>query len=236
MSSYLQRLVDTAAGRGHAVHPHTGSIFSPRLEERPAPLQGWEETEQVTLAQPPRHQPHATPPEREPAAPPQGVRPGSEHAPLLPKSVASDGRAASDAPRFVPAMSDPVGSPDDPFGDPFGDRSSRLAAEAQRPLLTAEADVHVTAPAPASGRAGAPFRPVMQPTRVSDAVVSATGPGDRSRLRHGAQAAQQPDDIQIHIGRIEVLAVPSPAPRAPKAPDRSLSLDAYLNRRDGRTR
>jgi hypothetical protein len=232
MSSYLQRLVDTAAGRGDAVHPRTGSIFSPRLEERPAPLQGWEETEHVTLAQPPLHQPHATPPEREPPEPPRGVRPGSEHAPLLPKSVAPDRRAAADAPPFVPAMSDPVGSPDDPFGD----RSSRPAAEAQRPLLTAEADVHVTVPAPASGRAGDPFRPVMQPTRVSDAVVSATGPGDRPRPRHGAQAAQQPDDIQIHIGRIEVLAVPPPAPRAPKAPDRSLSLDAYLNRRDGRTR
>jgi hypothetical protein len=109
-------------------------------------------------------------------------------------------------------------------------------AEPQRRLLTAEADVHVTVPAPASGRAGDPFRPVMKPMRMSDAVISTAGPADRPRQRHGAQAAQQPDDIQIHIGRIEVLAVPPPAPRARQAPDRSLSLDAYLSRRDGRAR
>jgi hypothetical protein len=231
MSGYLQRLVDRAAGRGEAVHPRTGSIFSPRLEERPAPLQGWEESEHVTLAQPPPDA-HATPPELERPKPSRGVRLRFDHAPLLPKAVAPDRGATAEAPPFVPAVSDPVGPPEDPFDD----RSSRPVAEPQRRLLTAEADVHVTVPAPASGRAGDPFRPVMKPTSPSNAVVSAAGPRDRPRPRHGAQAAQQPDDIQIHIGRIEVLAVPPPAPRAPKAPDRSLSLDAYLSRRDGRAR
>ena len=202
MSGYLQRLVDTAAGRGDAVHPRTGSIFSPRLEERPAPLQRGEETEHVMLAQPPPD-PHATPPELERPEPSRGVRLRSDHAPLLPKSVAPDRAATADAPPFVPAVSDPGGTPEDPFDD----RSSRRVAEPERRPVTAEADVHVTVPAPASGRAVDPFRPVMKPTRMSDAVVSAAGPGDRPRPRNGAQAAQQPDDIQIHIGRIEVLAV-----------------------------
>jgi hypothetical protein len=228
MSRYLQRLVDTAAGRGDAVHPRTGSIFSPRPEERPAPLQGWEESDYVTLAQRPLYPPQTTLHQREPLA----VEPGSGHAPLLPKSDTPDRRAASDAPPFVPAMSDPVGRPDDLFGG----RSSQPAAAAQRPLLTAEAEVHVTVPAPASGRAVDPFRAVIQPAPLADAVVNATGVADWPRPRHGAQAAPQPDDIQIHIGRIEVLAVPPPAPRAPKAPDRSLSLEAYLNRRGGGTR
>ncbi len=231
MRGYLQRLVDTAAGRGDAVHPRTGSIFSPRPEERPAPLQGWDETEHVTLAQP-LPDPRATPPGLERPEPSRGVRPGSDHAPLLPKTVAPDRGATADAPPFVPGVSDPAGTPEDPFDD----RSSRPVAEPQRRLLTADADVQVTVPAPASGRAGDPFRPVMKPARASDAVVSAAGPGDRPRPRHDAHAAQQPDDIQIHIGRIEVLAVPPPAPRAPRAPDRSLSLDAYLSRRDGRAR
>jgi hypothetical protein len=50
--------------------------------------------------------------------------------------------------------------------------------------------------------------------------------------RPAARIEPERDDIQIHIGRIEVIALPPPATRAPKAPDRSLSLDAYLNRRN----
>ncbi len=49
------------------------------------------------------------------------------------------------------------------------------------------------------------------------------------------QAASS-DDIQIHIGRIEVIAVPPPAPRPVPAPARkSLSLDEYLQGSHGRS-
>jgi hypothetical protein len=47
---------------------------------------------------------------------------------------------------------------------------------------------------------------------------------------------QQTDDIQIHIGRIEVTAVHPPAPAAPKVRSKEISLEAYLQRRDGRAR
>ena len=85
MSGYLQRLVEIAAGRGDSVHPRTGSIFSPRLEEIRPPLQGWEETEHVTTAQPPHSR--ATSLALEPPEPPRRVRPESEHAPLLPRRL-----------------------------------------------------------------------------------------------------------------------------------------------------
>jgi hypothetical protein len=46
----------------------------------------------------------------------------------------------------------------------------------------------------------------------------------------------QSDDIQIHIGRIEVVAVPQQAPRpAAPATRKGISLDEYLSRRNGRT-
>jgi hypothetical protein len=52
-------------------------------------------------------------------------------------------------------------------------------------------------------------------------------------LSNAAQA--QTDDIQIHIGRIEVLAVSQPASRpAPPPARKGLSLDEYLRRRNGR--
>ena len=53
MSGYLQRLVNAAAGGGDAVHPRTGSIFSPRAEEMPAPVHASEETEHAPLPPPP---------------------------------------------------------------------------------------------------------------------------------------------------------------------------------------
>jgi hypothetical protein len=56
-----------------------------------------------------------------------------------------------------------------------------------------------------------------------------------AEARH-TRAEREPDEIQIHIGRIEVTAVQPPAPRAPKPPDKAISLDAYLELRNGGAR
>jgi hypothetical protein len=55
------------------------------------------------------------------------------------------------------------------------------------------------------------------------------------RFQRVEPAVREPDEIQIHIGRIEVTAVP-PAPAPPAAkPQRNVpSLDEYLRRRDRR--
>jgi hypothetical protein len=60
---------------------------------------------------------------------------------------------------------------------------------------------------------------------------------DSSRRQALAQPAREPDSIEIHIGRIEVLAAqPQPAQRPPAQPARkSLDLGEYL-RRGGGTR
>jgi hypothetical protein len=52
----------------------------------------------------------------------------------------------------------------------------------------------------------------------------------------GREHQRGSDDIQIHIGRIEVVAVPQATPRSAAPARKSQTLDEYLKRRDGRAR
>ena len=229
MSGYLQRLVDAASGRSGSVYPRTGSIFSPRLDDIRAPLQGWEETEHVTAAPSP---PHARPASRavKPPEPPRRARPRSGHVPLLPQPLALDSDANVSASPSAPAALTPR-----PVDDLDASPEEPPAERVGRPPA-ADTEFHITVAAPARSASDA-FRPVMKSARVSEPAASAVQPTrPLPGNRHAAPAAQPPDDIQIHIGRIEVTAVPPPVPRAPSAHDPKLSLDAYLNRRNGRGR
>jgi len=70
-----------------------------------------------------------------------------------------------------------------------------------------------------------------EPYAVQARIIRQTQPSPNA-----ARAPQTPpDEIQINIGRIEVIAVPPPAPRPAAAPARKgLSLDEYLSRGNGR--
>lgn len=59
---------------------------------------------------------------------------------------------------------------------------------------------------------------------------------DKTRLsRSTTTPNREPDEIEIHIGRIEVTAIQPAAPAAPAKPRRlAPSLDEYLKRRNGR--
>jgi hypothetical protein len=87
------------------------------------------------------------------------------------------------------------------------------------------------------------FKPlVAEPAQRAAASQSVVAPvaasrSDLSRRQSFAQPAREPDTIEIHIGRIEVLATqPQQVQRPPAQPARkSLDLGEYL-RRGGRTR
>jgi hypothetical protein len=223
MSGYLERLVNTAAGRGGAVHPRTGSIFSPHQEDVSSPLQSREDSAIVTLAQP-RPQPHGRSIDVELHEPPQRTTHGVSYAPLLPAPAAPD----LDAAARMPPRSSVTARPD---VEPVVPRQPRHEPAPRR--LTDATDDRITPPRHSADDASHPFAKAI---RVSGADAGAAEPNRAAQERHVARIERPPDEIEIHIGRIEVIAVPPPAPRAPKPPDRSVSLDDYLSRRHGRSR
>jgi len=91
-----------------------------------------------------------------------------------------------------------------------------------------------------------PYKPLMQenirlqtPTGIlrdaSNSITQDNRREDRRDLsRRLTPAEREPDEIQIHIGRIEVIAAsPAPARVEAKRVPKSLSLDDYLKRRNG---
>jgi hypothetical protein len=83
---------------------------------------------------------------------------------------------------------------------------------------------------------GLKFAPLL-PHEPPSSFGSAAGQRAKSEpLPRSAPADREPDKVEIHIGRIEVTAVPQEAPRpAATRPRKSLDLGDYLKRRDGRT-
>jgi hypothetical protein len=64
---------------------------------------------------------------------------------------------------------------------------------------------------------------------------SAPAPGPDKKKPAVQKIEREPDEIQIHIGRIEVTAVqPAPAPTPARLSRKTPSLDEYLRRRDRR--
>jgi hypothetical protein len=78
-------------------------------------------------------------------------------------------------------------------------------------------------------------RPPLDPVLPTHSVQAE--PARSAALHAGEQARPVGEDIQIHIGRIEVIAVPPPNQRgAPAAAHKSESLSEYLKRKDRRVR
>jgi hypothetical protein len=224
MSGYLQRLMNTAAARAEAVHPRTGSIFSPPHDNASSPRLSVEESETVTVAQPRPDQQAASADVRHTEPPRVAREPAYE--PLLPSAEAPAREAAPPKPPASRAVLSYGGEP----------VAARVLKPGEPPREGHDAATETTiAPQPAR-RAHGPVRPLTNANRTGDAAARSAEPRHVSRERHTDRPERQPDDIQIHIGRIEVVAVAPPPPRVPKAPDRSLSLDEYLSRRDRRPR
>jgi hypothetical protein len=212
MSGYLQRLVQTAAQPVQTVHPFTGSIYASRSDNE---SRGFESEESVTAAPSPSALAAAT----------------SQH-----QSVSAPAPRRSDrtpTPKYQPIA---LVSPSTPLSseDKIDDMASSQEQLVQAPHL-ANLQANTEQP-PARVLDQTEFHPLL-PQEAVTAERQLTAASFRAETRaahdtrHPNVVESANDDIQIHIGRIEVTAVHPPAPRTAKTPDRSLSLDAYLNRR-----
>lgn len=111
---------------------------------------------------------------------------------------------------------------------------SQPIAEAQpyKPLLGASA-VLKTSEGPAEAQNSFYSVPEVSVARTKRGLLPNASPGP---MTHAARSERrEPDEIQIHIGRIEVTAVPqTPPPTPARAARTAPSLAEYLHRRDGR--
>jgi hypothetical protein len=231
MSGYLHRLVNMVLHPHETVHPRTGSLFAPNwstldpnaesfeqaaaVATRPARSQSSMISKSAETAQHPAQSENSQPPLRPEIA--------NEASPLLESVERAD-------------VTPPAG--DDAQHDTF-ESAARVPdpwvdLHAQRAVPNSRYDVGVPLIHPQSGEAPGTKLEIPQfsaeARRMRGASASLTADGRPTR------AERSPDEIQIHIGRIEVTAVQSPAPRAPKRPETAVSLDAYLERRSGRAR
>jgi hypothetical protein len=230
VSGYLQRLAANLIAPGGGIHPIVGSIYDTASHGVSNHALSDEQ-----LIETRRRSPLETPP---PAVP--TFAPASKNEPPTPRETA-DAQPRSGViaqrepyPRLLP-LSERAGNDDD----------DRL-----RPAkVTDEAGRAGSSPSSAN-LAPLPAMRLNAPLVSGNLAPNPSGVFDRSANRDGLQRLAPPqrrspqsvspqrpsDEVEIHIGRIEVTALhPAPAPSAPSRPARrAMTLDEYLRRRDGR--
>jgi hypothetical protein len=259
MRGYLQRIAASVVRPQPAVHPFVESAFSASRREEPAePLLREERFSAAVPVE--RAAAHGLRDESRIEAP----QPVQASASPSGEPVEHETLVAAPVERVAPRIFSPEPSArtpqprTSPMG-PLQEIVQRLTAatptiepEAFQPLLPrSEIDPKQSADPPRAGasrqdrpESGSPeatrevprFEPIipkdLSPVRAAAGLVRRP----RVELPPGPRSPQPPaDEIQIHIGRIEVVAVQPAAPRPATPPARkALSLDEYLSRRNGR--
>jgi hypothetical protein len=155
-------------------------------------------------------------------------------------------QSAEPKPGLSPSNVPPLRSGTLMFGNAKQNGSTELASEPVHALVTKAQKNDREKPTGHKGR----YKPLMPESssrtdgpRAFRPIASPPTPNVRKvvrkeerarRLNSSGSPQREADEIQIHIGRIEVTAVPPPAPAPVRAPARkSISLDEYLKRKHG---
>jgi hypothetical protein len=231
MTGYLRRLALSAVTPA-AVHPLGGSFFSPS-EAAPAPEATATEEQILTTV---------------PAAPstvgaPQLSRAAGYAANVVPVRLLPERPLAGDHPDRAAVEAEPAPpQPQSPFPSEHDVRAPAAQAVTQSRRDAADARDRNVRSAPPER----PFVPLLdlqigepaalpelaEPPRSASAPTARRAATDGARRRPHPPSAER-DEIEIHIGRIEVTAVQTAAPQVPTPRRHAPSLDDYLRRRNG---
>jgi hypothetical protein len=212
MSGYLQRLASNARNPGGGVHPLVGSLYSRPEPESLPPLM----EEQVVA--PPESQPreHVSAPLMDPLVKDTTTETTRETAAEAPdRSLGAEQPAATGSIGGEP----PLARPRPPLTG-----SSQLP----KPQSTVRLEPLLLPPDEPQPAAIAEFAPRFKATQPAPATHR------EPAIPRSQDDAHVSGEIQIHIGRIEVTAVPPPLPRPTALPARkSINLGEYLKRGRG---
>lgn len=253
--NYLHRLAATARNPASPIHPVLGSMFStPNRIDREVVIAAPAQSAPVApAAVAPASVAPARPcfePEPAPSISPQ--RATSSFEPLVNSSRPQWPETLDppnvELPRETGELFTPAITPSqvaDTMTAEFQPPEPPIIVEAQTVL----APTRQPAPAKPARITRAPFKPLIEePLPRERTPATAREPATRLPAGDGrkqerkdvsrlpAPPSREPDEIRIHIGRIEVTAVPPPQVRSdPKPVNPALNLNDYLKRRSGRS-
>jgi hypothetical protein len=234
MKGYLQRMAASAVRPQSGIHPLVGSIYAGRAfadapRDAAAESGVHEEERWTTTPQPVGEQRDA------------GVEPDASPFRESAKSEVAQRRlerSATEASRYEERI-DAQRAPFRPLLAAAAAESAESsgydsAADAERHVRSGDGFEREDSERSRAGESG--FEALLPRESRSPLAVSGVRRAKAAAFQHSAPAEREPDKVEIHIGRIEVTAVPQEAPRPPATrPRKSLDLGEYLKRRDGRT-
>jgi hypothetical protein len=232
MSGYLQRMVASARRPERAIHPIVGSLYAAPDFGRPAESFGIHEELLVSVSPALAYRPPQETGRPEVDRKPAGADELSGE--VLMKPSAAD--RTTEVPRApheeVRGSPEVMSLPPQVAGAPR--HTPTATAGTQRSTATPSAlrgPTAIESPEPLFGPMQAAANPPIESSRSAPPSLR---PPAQPRIaapgRSFPAAVRQNDQIEIHIGRIEVKAVPPAARPAPQRERKALNLDEYLKR------
>jgi hypothetical protein len=233
VNQYLQRMALSAIKPGGTIHPIVDSVYSTQRDHSYLP---WLD-ENESVANPPVEQGSMNTEKQAAIAVPLPAAGFTDTSPLPEPIMGKIEPAVTEQPRAQRSRPS--------FLSPVEAETIATAENTQALVASSKSKAEAAGEGTRSGEVQRTefLRPEIGVVRVSSQprkVVSASrNPGGFEpkagwRPRSGPPV-HEPDEIQIHIGRIEVTAVhPAPAPAVVKPQRNVPSLDEYLKRRDRR--